>query len=233
MTDELDARLESVGVLAEPVRRSLYRYVVGQPAAVSREQAADAVGLPRHTVKFHLDRLVDGGLLEAEFRRLTGRSGPGAGRPAKLYRRADQEVSVSLPERRYDLVGEVLADAVDRSLTGEVAVADAVRDAAHEHGRSLAEHFREQHPAPAASGAADAWSSTAELLADQGYEPRTTDTGLALANCPFDRLAEQHTQLVCGVNLALIEGVVGGLDATGLSPELAPSPGFCCVRIRG
>jgi predicted ArsR family transcriptional regulator len=249
VSDELDTRLESVGVLAEPVRRALYRYVVGQPGAVSRDEAADAVALPRHTVKFHLDRLVEGGLLDVEFRRLTGRSGPGAGRPSKLYRRAAQEVSVSLPERRYDLVGEVLADAVDRSLASQVPVADTLHDAAHEHGRRLVERFREQQgqpseaseepgptrpaPAQAAPASDPSRSCAADLLAGQGYEPRTTPEGISLANCPFDRLAEQHTALVCGLNLALIEGVVDGLGATGLTPELAPAPGFCCVRIRG
>lgn len=231
MTAEQDAQLESVGVLAEPVRRSLYRYVVGRADAVSREQAADAVGVPLHTAKFHLDRLVEGGLLEVDFRRLTGRSGPGAGRPAKLYRRAERQVSVSLPERRYDVVGDVLAEAVDRSLTGQVTVADAVRTAAHEHGCRLAERYAQEHPTPR-SGDTGTWSRTAELLAEQGYEPRMADDELALANCPFDRLAQEHTALVCGVNLALVEGVVERLDADGLTPELAPRPGFCCVRIR-
>src|SRR4051794_29185901 len=173
VTDELDAQLESVGVLAEPARRALYRYVVGQPGPVSREQAADAVGLPRHTVKFHLERLVDGGLLDVEFRRLTGRSGPGAGRPAKLYRRADREVSVTLPERRYDVVGDVLADAVDRTLTGEVPLEDALRDAAQDCGRGLARDFLERHPETAGS-AAPAAARTAAVLAEEGYEPRTT-----------------------------------------------------------
>ena len=238
MADELDAQLESVGVLAEPARRALYRYVVAQPGPVSREQAADAVGLPRHTVKFHLERLVDGGLLDVEFRRLTGRSGPGAGRPAKLYRRADREVSVTLPERRYDVVGDVLADAVDRALTGGIELRDALHDAAHECGHGLARDFLERHPDASASAAgggdpAPACARLTEFLAEEGYEPRTADGQVTLANCPFDRLAAEHTQLVCGVNLSLIEGVVDGLEATGLTPELAPSPGFCCVKISG
>jgi predicted ArsR family transcriptional regulator len=231
VADELDERLASVGVLAEPVRRALYRYVVAQPDAVSREQAAEAVALPRHTVKFHLDRLVDGGLLDVEFRRLTGRSGPGAGRPAKLYRRADHDVSVSLPERRYDLVGEVLAEAVDRAISGEVEVADALRDVAHDQGVELAQRFVREHATTAAADSIEPCARTAALLSEQGYEPRTTEGELALTNCPFDRLAKQHTELVCGVNLALIEGVVEGLEATGLTPELAPRPDFCCVRI--
>ena len=112
--DELGDQLAGVGVLAEPARRTLYQYVVGEPAPVSREQAAAAIGIPVHSVKFHLDKLVAAGLLEVEYRRLTGRSGPGAGRPAKLYRRSAREVALSVPPRRYDLVGEVLAGAVER-----------------------------------------------------------------------------------------------------------------------
>ncbi|HEU5454429.1 MAG TPA: helix-turn-helix domain-containing protein, partial [Nocardioides sp.] len=111
-------RVTTLGALADPVRRALYRFVSDQDEAVSREQAAEGVEVPRHTAKFHLDRLVDEGLLVTEFRRLTGRTGPGAGRPAKLYRRSAREVSVSLPHRRYDLAAEVLADAIERSLQG-------------------------------------------------------------------------------------------------------------------
>src|SRR3546814_12007588 len=104
-----------IGALADPMRRALYEYVATQREPVGREEAARALDLATHKVKFHLDKLVDEGLLQTEFRRLSGRSGPGAGRPNKLYRRADTEFSVSLPERRYDLVGHILANAVDRA----------------------------------------------------------------------------------------------------------------------
>ena len=127
MDDAFGHRVTKLGALADPVRRALYRFVADQPGAVSRDQAADGIDVPRHTAKFHLDRLVDEGLLVTEFRRLTGRSGPGAGRPAKLYRRSRKEVAVSLPSRRYDLAGDVLADAVERSLGG-TAMDVAVRE---------------------------------------------------------------------------------------------------------
>src|SRR5215211_6815059 len=103
-----DAAVAGIAALAEPLRRDLFDFVVGAGTAVSREQAAEGVGVPVHTAKFHLDRLVEGGLLEVEFRRLTGRTGPGAGRPSKLYRRTDRELSVSLPERHYDLLSRIL-----------------------------------------------------------------------------------------------------------------------------
>src|SRR3978361_2223148 len=112
-TDDFAAQVAGVSALADPVRRSLYQFVVRRPEPVSRDQAAAGLALPRHTAKFHLDRLVEEGLLATEFRRLSGRRGPGAGRPAKLYRRSDRQVAVSLPERHYDVAGRVLARAVE------------------------------------------------------------------------------------------------------------------------
>src|SRR5436190_6157619 len=136
MADELSRRAARIGALAEPVRRRLYEYVAAQPDAVSREQAADGVDVPLHTAKFHLDRLVEEGLLETEFRRLTGRTGPGAGRPAKLYRRASRELALSLPEPRYDLAGEILAEGVERALGRADTVQAALRTVATERGRA-------------------------------------------------------------------------------------------------
>lgn len=221
MDDALAEQAARVGSLAEPTRRALYLHVAAQPDAVGREQAADAVGVPVHTARFHLDRLVDEGLLEVEYRRLSGRTGPGAGRPAKLYRRSDRQVTVSLPERRYDLAGQILATAVDRATRTGTPVAEAVHDAALEAGR---------HMAAAAPADGDDLQRTAEVLARHGYEPRTQGCEVRLANCPFHRLADQHTELVCGMNLALVEGVAEGLGAQ-VRPRLAPQAGFCCVTV--
>jgi predicted ArsR family transcriptional regulator len=226
--DDLGNQLSSVGVLAEPARRALYGYVAGQPSPVSREQAADAVGLAVHSAKFHLDKLVAAGLLEVEYRRLTGRSGPGAGRPAKLYRPSDREVAVSVPPRRYELAGEVLAEAVDRAVRDGVPVAESVHGVAREVGVGLAAGAVEE-----TSGTGDAMELTGRVLEPHGYEPRVMEQELCLTNCPFDRLATDHTELVCGLNLALVGGVLEGLQATTLQARLAPEPGFCCVRVAG
>lgn len=226
MSDEFAAQVSGVGVLAEPARRALYLFVAAQPDAVSREHAARGCDLPLHSVKFHLDRLVDEGLLEVEFRRLSGRTGPGAGRPAKLYRRSARQVSVSLPERRYDLAGDVLATAIDRSLCAGVAVGAAVAEAAEAEGRRIASE------SPADERAESELARTAEVLGRHGYEPRTADGQICLANCPFDDLAREHTELVCGMNLALIRGVLDGLDCHTLEAVLDPEPGLCCVKAR-
>lgn len=223
MPDELQPGIAGIGALVEPARRALYQYVAAQAEPVGREQAAGAVGIPVHSAKFHLDRLVDEGLLEVEFRRLTGRTGPGAGRPAKLYRRSATEFSVSLPERRYDLAGQILASAVDRSVREGLPVSAVVRDVAVERGRELGV----RSPCDKAEQ-----ERTAEALSAQGFEPRVFDAEIVLANCPFDALAREHTELVCGMNEAFVEGVLAGLGCAGLEACLDPEPELCCVRIR-
>ncbi|MDQ6525316.1 helix-turn-helix domain-containing protein [Nocardioides sp. LHD-245] len=219
MDEAFGQRVARVGSLADPVRRALYRFVAEQPGAVSRDQAASGVDVPRHTAKFHLERLVAEGLLVTEFRRLTGRTGPGAGRPAKLYRRSRRELSVSVPSRRYDLAGQVLADAVERTLEG-TSMADALTAAAEDAAEQVAGQLRGGH-------------SLADALAALGYEPRAAEGGLALANCPFDRLAADHRGLVCGLNHAFVGSLarrLAGPDDTAVA--IAPGPG-CCVRVDG
>jgi predicted ArsR family transcriptional regulator len=218
---DLRARVTGIGALADDTRRALYEYVVAQPDPVGRDQAAAALDLARHNVSHHLDRLVADGLLEVEFRRLTGRRGPGAGRPSKLYRRSETEIAVSLPPRRYDLVGDILATAVERAGDG-TALDDAIAESAREEGEALAH----------AAGGEPSLTGLAEVLAAQGYEPRLDDEALLLANCPFDALAQQHTSLVCGVNQSFVQGVADGLGCEGAVASLEPEAGLCCVKVR-
>jgi predicted ArsR family transcriptional regulator len=218
---DLGTQAGGVAALADPTRRALYEYVVAQPDAVGREQAAEALGMAAHTAKFHLDRLVEAGLLATEFRRLTGRSGPGAGRPSKLYRRADRQWSVSLPDRHYDLVGHILASGIEHARAGAAALEEALDDAAAATGRSIGE-----------AAAPGDLAAVGEVLAGQGYEPRVEDDTVLLANCPFDALARTHTELVCGLNRTFVQGVADGLGCQGIVALLEPEPGQCCVKVR-
>jgi predicted ArsR family transcriptional regulator len=210
-----------IGVLADDTRRALYEYVVSQSDPVGREQASTAVDLPVHRASFHLDRLVAEGLLDVEFRRLSGRTGPGAGRPSKLYRRAAQEFAVSLPARRYELVGDILAAAVTRAAEGG-SLDRALDECARDEGLGIG---------GAATGLDESLDALAEVLAGQGYEARVDDGTVVLANCPFDALARRHTDLVCGLNRSFVQGVADGLgcDATA---RLEPSDERCCVTAR-
>jgi len=228
--DDFDARVTGVGALAEPVRRALYRYVVAQPAPVSRDQAAQGVGVARHVAKFHLDKLEEEGLLEVEFRRPPGRRGPGAGRPAKLYHRSPRELRVSLPERRYELAGRVLVQAIVDAERDGVPIAEALQAAAARAGRALGQEARDR-VAVRAGRAAQA-AAARGMLAEHGYEPRADAGGLILANCPFHALAQDDTELVCGMNLDLVNGLLAGLERANLEARLDPAPGRCCVTVR-
>ncbi|HTK15109.1 MAG TPA: helix-turn-helix domain-containing protein [Acidimicrobiia bacterium] len=228
--DGFDARVNGIAALGEPVRRALYKYVVAQAGPVSRDQAATGAGVARHTAKFHLDKLVEDGLLEVEFSRPPGRRGPGAGRPTKFYRRAAREVAVSLPERHYELAGRLLARAITDAKRDDLPVGDTLRDAARDVGRGLG-HQARKLAGPRAGRAALVDAST-EVLTRCGYEPRPDADGVTLANCPFHALAQEYTELVCGMNLELMNGLVEGLDRAPFEACLEPAPGRCCVRLK-
>lgn len=216
-----------IGALADPVRRRLYLYVCSRPEPVGRDEAAAAVGVARHQAKFHLDRLEADGLLESEFARLSGRSGPGAGRTSKLYRRADREIAVSLPEREYELAGRLLADAVAESVTSGEPVLDVLHRRAAAHGRALGR--KALHGMATPESAASALRLAARVLAGHGYEPRPDGARVVLSNCPFHSLAQAQTQLVCHMNEALVAGIAGTMGAHCPHVILDPEPGRCCV----
>jgi predicted ArsR family transcriptional regulator len=211
----------AVAVLADPVRRRLYDAVSAATAPIGREEAARVAAVAMHSARFHLDKLVDAGLLEVSYARLTGRSGPGAGRPAKLYRRSAAEIAVSLPRRSYDLVGGVLAAALERTLRGGEASA-ALRDEARSRGRALGTSY---------DGPGDELDRAAGALATEGFEPHRQEDEVCLRNCPFDALAGEHTELVCGVNLDFVTGVLDGLGCSSARARLQPDAEHCCVRV--
>ena len=213
-----------IAALADGTRRALYEYVVAQPEAVGRERAALALGLAAHNVAFHLDRLVAEGLLVVEYRRLGNKTGPGAGRPSKLYRRSPREFTVSLPPRHYDLVGDILAGAVERNLNGE-ALEVALTQEARAHGRILAARAK-------STPGSDPLDLLAGILAGQGYEPEITAKVARLRNCPFEALAQKHTALVCSLNRDFVQGICEGLGTRSITSCLEPEEGQCCVKAR-
>ena len=218
-----NAAVAAVAALAEPTRRRLYDHVARQAVPVSRDDAAAALGVPRGTAAFHLDRLVADGLLDVHYERRTGRTGPGAGRPSKLYRRAECSVVVSLPERRYDLAGELLAAALMEAEATRRSPRAVLAERARRRGREIGAEAR----GPDAAGRAVVLAQLERF----GFEPVSDDAAVTLRNCPFHTLARTATELVCGMNLALVEGVLEGAAADGLVARLAPQPGECCVRL--
>ena len=219
----LERQIDGVAVLKDPVRRSLFLYVSRAAADVSRDEAAEAVAVSRALAAFHLDKLVEEGLLETSFRRLTGRSGPGAGRPAKLYRRSERELAVTLPPREYELAARLFASALERSAS------ENTRRALNEVARATGTRIGQRATQDVGRRRAARAAAVVEALAAHGFEPYQQEGEVLLRNCPFHGLSQDHTQLVCGMNLALMEGVASALGASGLTPRLDPAPGRCCV----
>ncbi len=221
-----DDPIATIGLLAEPNRQRLYALVVGSGEAVGRDDAAAALSMSRELAAFHLDRLVDAGLLETEHRRLTGRTGPGAGRPAKLYRRAGRDIAVSLPPRRYDFAADLMATTL-AALSGPTG-AEALAEVAHERGAVTGDDGRRRAgPRP---GRRRSLAALVEILTGAGFEPQVEAASgtVSLRNCPYNALAIEHRDITCGMNLAWAQGVVDGWRAPA-TVELAPAPGRCCV----
>jgi len=225
----LDRRIASLAALDQPVRRDLYRLLASTDGWTTRDAAAAALVLPRSVVAFHLDKLVDAGVLDVRFERTSGRQGPGAGRPSKLYRPSEAEVAASVPDRRYDLAGSLLADAVAASTRTRAPVEESLHAVAREAGCRIGASARAGDDADDD----DPRAVVMAALADHGYEPEPGPGGeIVLANCPFHRLAEEHRDLVCGMNLDLLDGLLAGAaPAAGLTARLDSVPGQCCVRI--
>jgi predicted ArsR family transcriptional regulator len=229
--ETFEHRLDSAGALADELRRRMYLFIREQRRPVGRDEAAEAVGISRNLAAFHLDKLVERGLLTASYTRLTGRSGPGAGRPAKIYEPSQRDVSVSIPFRSYEAVGGILLDALEPSRRA-ASPAEAVRDAAYGQGVELGKSTRLGRSRQLASTKAQVDIVT-QVLSEKGYEPYRDERGnLRLHNCPFHRLAQRSPELVCGLNHAFVDGLLRGLGVKSLAATLDPRPGECCVQIQ-
>lgn len=222
-SDRLEREIDAVAALKDPVRRRLFLHVSRAADDVSRDQAAAAVGISRALAAFHLDKLVEHGLLDTAFRRLTGRSGPGAGRPSKLYRRSGRELSLTLPFREYELAARLLARAMecDRNVDPRRALHEVAYDAGGTIGRRVTADAGPRRPADL--------GHIIRELSTHGYEPYQRGDDVYLGNCPFQGLTGDHARLVCAMNLSLMQGLVGEAGCAEVEARLDPAPGRCCV----
>jgi predicted ArsR family transcriptional regulator len=216
---EIQSQAEKVAVVAsinDPIRRALFDFVSHSDGPVGRDAAAEALGMTSSTAAFHLDRLVDEGALTVEFKRISGKTGPGSGRPAKLYCTRAEEIVVSIPERHYELVGSVLAAAIGESdRTGE-PVSGVLARVSAETGREIGKKA----------------GSLENVLEQTGYDPQPDgEGGLTLVNCPFHRLVDNHPDVVCTANLGLLQGAAEGACDCTHDIVFDPGDGHCCVRI--
>jgi predicted ArsR family transcriptional regulator len=216
MDDPLESA-SALSALGDPTRRSAYDYVSAQGRPIGRDEVATALGIGRTLAAYHLDRLAKEGLVSVTYARRSGRAGPGAGRPAKLYERSDRELAVSVPPRDYGLAARLLAHSAAHDEDG--GMRRALGAAAESLGREIAATA----PDP---------PDVDRLLRERGYEPYKDDDGvMRLRNCPFHAVAQSHPEVVCGMNLSLLAATLAGLDAD-LKAVLEPGPGRCCVAIK-
>lgn len=221
---------QALGALEDDLRRRMYLFIRGRGKPVSRDEAAAHVGISRKLAAFHLDKLVERGLLTAHYARLPGRSGAGAGRSSKLYEPSDIEVDVSIPERRYDIVGEIMVAALDQD-SGDPP-REVAKRIAFDRGQAIGDEIRDRTRLRP-PGSERTLSIAEETLTEYGYEPyREAAETVSLRNCPFHYLARRAPELVCGLNREFIDGLLRGLGNESVEAALLPTPGECCVKLR-
>jgi predicted ArsR family transcriptional regulator len=227
---DLRATAAQVGALADELRHRMYWFIRNAGRPISRDEAAARVGISRKLAAFHLDKLVDKGLLKVRYARLGGRSGPGAGRSSKLYEPSDVEIEVSIPPRRYDVIGEILVKAVEHDCQDESS-RDTVFRVARGFGVELGEQFRRESRLRS-PGPERTLSIAARILTRYGFEPYSDSDGrVALRNCPFRDLARIAPDLVCGLNQAFLDGLLRGLGNQSVQALLEPKASQCCVTL--
>ncbi|ETK36404.1 helix-turn-helix transcriptional regulator [Microbispora sp. ATCC PTA-5024] len=224
-----DPAISAVAALDDSLRRGMYVYIRRARRPVTRDEAAAAVGISRKLAAFHLDKLVDAGLLRAGYEAVGGVRK--VGRTPKVYEPTEADIRVTIPERRHEVLAGILMDAVLTEGEGENAREAAVRVAAR-RGEELGAAERAQ-ARPGRLGAERALTLIEGVLTRYGFEPaRESPTCVRLCNCPFHPLAARAPDLVCGVNQAFLAGMLTGLEADRVRAVLAPRPGECCVELR-
>ena len=229
LTARLAPEIAAVSVLDDPVRASVFFLVARAGEPVSRDDVATALRVSRRTAAIHLDRLAEIGLVDVSFKRTSGRTGPGAGRTSKLYRRSARRLSVNVPARNYELLARVLVSAVKRP--GKPATAPDLETEARAFGQSIGGETRKGlHARPSQKRLLNALVAELEV---RGFEPFSDQDGtIRLRNCPFHEMAQTDQSLVCGVNLAVLQGLVDGLGLRRVVAALEPAAATCCVAFR-
>lgn len=220
--------IASLSTLDDAVRAEIFFHVARSGEYVTRDQAAKALGITRRTAALHLDKLAEAGLVDVSFKRVTGRTGPGAGRSSKLYRRSGRRLNISIPSRNYELMARLLASVVKQT---EEASASQIEAQARAFGVSKGAAARKL------MSRLSSRKRLLEVLVNEltrlGFEPFDDGNGsIRLRNCPYHDMAREDADFVCSTNLALMQGVSEGLDLTDVSPALEPIEGMCCVAFR-
>jgi predicted ArsR family transcriptional regulator len=201
-------RLDSIG---DRELRETLLFARAQPLPVTADEVASAQRIHRNVARGRLERLAAVGLLIASFERRTGRTGPGAGRPAKTYRVAPELAAIEFPERRYEQLIGLVVDTLPvhgrRERLREVGIA---------FGRELAREARLRY----AKTFRTALGRVCTALGSLGYQASIAEMSgeravITTATCPLRPLVRAHPGLATldrGMWAALVAGALEGSD---------------------
>ena len=220
--------LTAVAALNDPFRRQLYQLIRRSHRPINRQQAAASVGISRKLAAFHLDKLVEVGLLRATHEPI-GQTRK-VGRTPKAYQPTPTVLRINIPEHQHHTLAEILLDAMITQHPGESPQQAALRLATH-HGENLG-HTEHTPPHPRHLSTEQALTLAHDVLTRHGYEPtRDNPTTLRLRNCPFHPLTTKAPEFICAINHAFLTGFLHSLPTTTVHAVLAPHPPECCVEL--
>jgi predicted ArsR family transcriptional regulator len=226
--------MERLDAIGPPELRAALMYVRRSPHPVTADDAARALGVHRSAARSRLERLLRAGLVEASFSRRSGRSGPGAGRPAKHYAAAPESEALELPPRYLPALVSRLLDEIPSD-----GREDALRRAGEDFGRELADAAGlEAHPHIEAG--AEAVCATVRSLGFQAAVDRIEDHTVAIVTptCPLRPLVMERVEVAYvdrGMWAGLMERGCEGVHAQDVECEshsCLDGDGPCSVVIR-
>jgi len=202
---EQTGRLDVLKALGDNTRYAIYLELARSTSPRSTAEIAESLGLHANTVRPHLERMREVGLLAVE----TDTRGS-VGRPQHRYALAPDAPSLGLEPPAFPVLAGMLTD-----LAGAAGIApDRTADAGAERGRSMAEDHLARRPRSSCVEAVTA------MLTELGFDPAVLGDGrlttIAFTHCPYAELAAAHPEVVCNLHRGLIEGFVESIGGAGV-----------------
>jgi predicted ArsR family transcriptional regulator len=196
-------RLPVFKALGDNTRYAIYLELARAVAPLSTADIAETLDLHPNTVRPHLERMRDVGLLHVEVD-----SRGAVGRPQHRYSLSPDAPSLGLEPAAFPLLAGMLANVAALFAPQPELVAEAGRD----HGR---------HAALQRADAASCVAAVTEELAELGFDPAVGEDGrtttVAFTRCPYRELAEAFPELVCHLHRGIVEGMVEVLGEVDVS----------------
>ena len=193
--------------LGDPTRRGIYLAVRQSPEPVTSARIAELFTIHPNVARHHLDRLAEDGYLRVTHQRRNGRTGPGAGRPAKCFEATSKSISLH-PGRRYDLLVELLVRVLDRVKSEGIGL--IAEQVGRDYGRDIAQSIG----TPQDPGYEAAVQALVRVMGGVGFEVSADPHGqrLLTSHCPFGEAATGHPEVICSLDRGMVAGIMGALQ---------------------